>query len=384
MRWFILSLLFLTRISLGFQFQTMGSVSTSLITDFGLNYTEIGSLIGLFMLPGMVLSIPVGYAGGLRSDRFMIGAGLLILGLGGVIASIAEGFQLLATGRAICGIGFVVSTIFFAKLVADWFSGKELATALSALVMSWPFGIAMGQISHGWIAINYDWRLAFIIASVYCGISAVIVILFCREPPTTPKTKQRFKFFLTRHEIYLLIVASMVWGFFNGGYLVYLSFAPRVLVTAGYDVVSALTVISLASWVMIFSGIICGYIVDRTKKPDLVLYICLVGAILALIALFASGLSVFSSLLFGVVGIAPAGVIVALSVQAVKPENRAVGIGIFFTGQFLLQASAPPVAGWLFDLSFNETWPIIFAMFLFLFTALANLLFRYLQKRSTI
>ena len=54
-RWFILGLLFITRISLGFQFQTMGSTSNKVIYELALNYAEIGTLIGLFMLPGLFL-----------------------------------------------------------------------------------------------------------------------------------------------------------------------------------------------------------------------------------------------------------------------------------------------------------------------------------------
>jgi len=45
-----------------------------------------------------------------------------------------------------------VSTLYFTKMTADWFSGRELATAMSVMVVSWPFGIAMGQIGHGWLA----------------------------------------------------------------------------------------------------------------------------------------------------------------------------------------------------------------------------------------
>ena len=62
-RWFVLALLFVTRISLGFQFQTMGSVSDEVIRELDLNYAEIGSLIGLFMVPGLFLAIPAGLAG---------------------------------------------------------------------------------------------------------------------------------------------------------------------------------------------------------------------------------------------------------------------------------------------------------------------------------
>ena len=47
-RWLILILIFFSRISLGFQFQTMGSVSEILVQELSFNYTEIGALIGIF------------------------------------------------------------------------------------------------------------------------------------------------------------------------------------------------------------------------------------------------------------------------------------------------------------------------------------------------
>ena len=108
------------------------------------------------MLQGLFLSIPAGFAGKVLSDRFIVDLGLLTLGTGGLLASVAKSYELLATARIICGGSFVFSTIFFAKIVADLFQGKELATAMGALVMSWPFGIAMGQIGHGWIAANFN------------------------------------------------------------------------------------------------------------------------------------------------------------------------------------------------------------------------------------
>jgi MFS family permease len=383
-RWLILSLLFLTRIGLGFQFQTLGSVSGELVTELGLNYTEIGSLIGLFMVPGMILAIPAGLAGSFVSDRFIVGLGLLTLGAGGALASIADSFELLAAGRMICGAGFVFSTIFFTKIVADWFTGKELATAMGVLVMSWPFGIAMGQVGHGWLAVNFDWRLAFVVASTYCVAGGLLVMIFCREAPDAAKPVGGFRFTLSRNEICLTVVASLVWSLFNAGYVVYLSFAPRVLVAAGYDVVSALGVISLASWVMIFSGVICGLIADRSGKADLVLYICMAAATVAVLVLFVAPLAVPSSLLFGLMGMAPAGVIMALTAQAMKPENRAIGMGLFFTTYFLVQAPAPVIAGWLYDLTAEPFWPMLFAMILFICTAIANAAFRTAQNRLPI
>ena len=130
-----LFLLFFARISLGFQFQTMGSVSSQIIDELSFNYTQIGSLIGLFMVPGLFLAIPAGLTGNFLSDKSIIGLGLISLSLGGGIASLSETYELFFSGRLICGVGFVFSTIFFAKVTTDWFEGKELATAMSILVM---------------------------------------------------------------------------------------------------------------------------------------------------------------------------------------------------------------------------------------------------------
>ena len=93
-RWLILFLLFFARISLGFQFQTMGSVSSQIIDELSFNYTQIGSLIGLFMVPGLFLAIPAGLTGNFLSDKSIIGLGLISLSLGGGIASLSETYEL--------------------------------------------------------------------------------------------------------------------------------------------------------------------------------------------------------------------------------------------------------------------------------------------------
>jgi predicted MFS family arabinose efflux permease len=105
-RWRILALLFTCRTGLGFQFQTLGSVSGSLVAQLGSSYAQIGTLIGLFMLPGLVLALPAGYVGRYLSDRTLVAAGLLSLAAGGATAAVAPGFGALALGRLVAGVGF--------------------------------------------------------------------------------------------------------------------------------------------------------------------------------------------------------------------------------------------------------------------------------------
>ena len=59
-RWIILAVLFVARTSMAYQFQSVASVSEQLIQEFGLSYTEIGLLIGLYMLPGIFIALPGG------------------------------------------------------------------------------------------------------------------------------------------------------------------------------------------------------------------------------------------------------------------------------------------------------------------------------------
>jgi predicted MFS family arabinose efflux permease len=380
-RWAILALLFATRVALGLQFQTLGSVADPLAKSLDLSFTQIGTLIGLFMMPGLVLAIPLGFAGRYASDRALVTAGLVALALGGGVAAAADGFGGLALGRLLCGVGFVVTTIFFTKMVVDWFAGRELATAMAVLVMSWPFGIAMGQVGHSWLAATYGWRMPFIAASLYCLAGAALLAVAYRPPPATTATTATASAGLTAREWTLTLMAALVWAAFNAAYIVYLSFAPRVLVAGGMGVLEAASIISLASWVMIFSGAACGQIADRMGHSDLILSVCLGCAMAALALLSHVAWAVPISLLFGLVGMAPAGLIMALTGAAMAPQKRAFGMGIFFSAYFVVTAPAPAIAGWFFDRSHDPFLPILFAIALFVLTLGANFAFRVAQRK---
>jgi MFS family permease len=381
-RWCILALIFFTRTAIGFQFQAVGSIAPNLTTEFGFSYAEIGTLIGLFMMPGLFLAIPAGWLGSICSDRVLVALGLTALAVGGALSAMTYGFGALAAGRLVCGIGFVVSTLYFTKMTADWFSGRELATAMSIMVMSWPFGIAMGQVGHGWLAAHNAWRYAFWSASVYCLLSAVLIFGLYRPPAdaasvgASPAGSAR----LLRTEWILLLFASLAWAAFNAAYVIYLSFAPRVLVAGGYGELSAAATTSLTSWVMLGSGALCGQIADRTKRFDLVLYVSLAVGVVALLALKATAYATAWSLLFGLIGLAPAGVIIALTGEAVSKERRAFGMGVFFTAYFLMLAPAPAIAGRIFDVTHWAFAAILFAVALIVLTGIANYGFRLAQR----
>jgi len=406
LRWKMLALLALVRIGLGFQFQTLGSVSDQLVDRFNIDYTIIGTLIGLFMLAGLFLALPVGLIGRYLSDRSLASLGMALLAAGGFIAAFADSTTQIGAGRIVCGAGFVISTIYFAKMTTDWFAEYEIATAMGLLVMTWPLGIAAGQIIHTWLAQNSHWSTAFNVASLYCALGSVAVLLTYRAPahPSaaanaeqtatntpvtdttsthTPTAAQRSKAGLSRTELLLIVVASLSWALFNAGYVVFLSFAPAWLIESGYTSLQAASTTSSASWAMMISIVVGGVVADRTGRPEVVLYLCVVVAVVSLLSLYWTDFALPASVLFGLIGAAPAGIIMALASEAIEPQNRALGMGIFFSFYFLLMAPAPVLAGWLVDYSDSAWLAMVFAATLFVATAACYAAFRITQRAVT-
>ncbi len=388
MRWRILALLFLARIGLGFQFQTLTSVGDDLVVAFGLTQVEIGALIGFFLAPGLFLALPAGLATRLASDRVLTSLGLATLAAGGLISAVAADTWMIGAGRLVAGAGFLVSTLYFTKMVVDWFAGREIATAMGILVMSWPFGIAMGQIGHAWLAAVADWRAPFFAASIYCSVAAAAV-LFLYRPAIGFSAKPapvgaRPAIGLTRIEWVLVIIAAIAWGVFNAGYVGYLTYGPKMIERHGATALEAAGIISIGSWLMLLSGAACGQIVDRAGRRYLVLVFCMVGAAASLALLQIDRAGPFASVLFGVVGMAPAGVIMAFAGEAVAPERRAFGMGVFFTTYYAVMTACPPISGWLFDNMGSATAPILFAALLFLAVLPAALVFEIVRARGLI
>lgn len=361
MRWKILLLLFITRLSLGIQFQTMASTGDYIFFDLGLSFTAIGTLIGLFMLPGMFLALPAGLLGRYVSDRLLTSIGLVLLGLGGLIIAFGSTYDQLALGRLCCGAGFVVTNIYFTKMTADWFTSNELGTAISALVMSYPAGIALGQIGYEWLAEAHGWQSAFFIASAYCFLAGGAVMALYRSPSTVGLPQAGGKLtVLTLNEFILTTLASLAWGFLNAGYVVYLSFGPKALITRGVGALEAATIVSLASWVMIFSGIFVGYVADRIGRNIILIYLGVAVGVGAILLTSQPGYAILASLALGIFGFGPGGLVMALSNSAMAPARRAFGMGYFFSLYFLMVSLAPMIAGWLFERTNDAFTPLVF------------------------
>jgi MFS family permease len=134
---------------------------------------------------------------------------------------------------------------------------------------------------------------------------------------------------------------------------------------------------------MIGSGILCGRIADGIGRRGPILGLGMLASALALVLVTLPGGGLAGSLLLGLVGMAPAGIIMAMAGAALPPEARAFGMGVFFTIYHVATTAAPPLAGALRDATGSPAAPLVFGVALFLAVIPASLAYGALSARGT-
>jgi predicted MFS family arabinose efflux permease len=278
----------------------------------------------------------------------------------------------------------VLLNVMCTKMVADWFAGREIVTAMALLVTSWPFGLAVGLVAFGPLAAVGGWRSVMHLSALVSVASMLLIVFAYRDPPHAPApSTASFRLDLTRREWLLVGVAAAIWGFYNVAYIVLISFVPELFTARGYALVDANWIVSLIGWVLIPSVPLAGYVVERFGRPNLFM-----AGGFSIAALAALALPFVDSPLiaFGVIALAigaPAGMIMALPAQALRAESRAVGMGFFFTCYYAALALLPGGAGLARDLSGSPAAPAVFAGAMMLLCLIGLCVF-LAAKRTTI
>jgi MFS family permease len=374
-RWVILAALFTARLSVAIAFQAVAAVMPFMVQDLAIGYAEAGLLMGLFMLPGIVLAIPTGWLAARFGDKAITLLGLAVMTVGSLIVAQSTSFAGAAIGRVLCGSGAIVLNVLVAKMTTDWFAGREIASAMAVLVSSWPIGLAMAMAGFGWWVTVAGWTAALQVTAAASALGLVLIAALYRPPPAAGAKPVAPRFRLGRHNIALAVLAGLVWGVFNAGAIIFLSFVPALLLEQGWSTAVANGIASLVAWLCIPLILLGGHLADRTARDHLIIAgSALLSAVLMAAAPLAA-LTLVAVVLVGVVWATPAGPIMALP-QILPPAERASGFGVFFTVYYACMAALPAAAGLLLDIGGSQRAPILLAATLMAATAALLWLFR--------
>jgi MFS family permease len=265
----MLATLFMVRLTMAFQFQSVPAVAPLLKTQYGVGLAEIGFLIGLYFTPGIALALPGGAIGKWLGDRRTTLAALALMLAGSIAMALSQSWSWQVAGRLVAGAGGVLLNVQLTKMTTDWFAGKEIATAMAIFVNSWPAGIALSLLTLPSIGTGYGVNAVHVFVAALMVIG-ILLALFYRPPPgeaAAAASSAR----LDPRTLMAVTVAGLIWGLFNVGFAVIFSFGPTMLVERGWTIAQAGSVISVVLWIAVFSVPFGGFIADRLKRPQSVL-----------------------------------------------------------------------------------------------------------------
>lgn len=334
---------------MAFQFGAIAPVAPIVEHRFGANLADIGFLIGLYFVPGIAIAVPGGTISALFGDRRAVAAGIVLMLAGAILAVFANAWPVLICARLLAGVGGVLINVLMTKLVADWFVGREISTAMAIYVNSWPVGIALALLilppMTAWWSLTLAWTIIPLLIS-----AGLLLFLSVYRAPTGLKQAPGLGM-ATRIPFALVILAGSVWALFNCAIVMVFSFGPVLLHQRGWSLTASASVTSLFLIFVAISVPLGGIIADRTGRPDHVIVAGTLGFAVLLMVVLALPLSAspFLFALMGLIGGAAAGPIVALPTFVLKPETRAFGMGVFYTVYYGAVVLMPPLAGSLAD-----------------------------------
>ncbi|MGE0225031.1 MAG: CynX/NimT family MFS transporter [Acetobacteraceae bacterium] len=345
--WFILAALALARIAFGYQFQTIASLGPDLVPRFDLSYAEFGAMIGAYMLLGVFVALPLGMLGRRFGDRIVLGSGLACMVIGACYGAWAGDPAGIALGRSLAGFGAVAMIILQGKIIADFFTGRHFMLAISVSVCSYPIGVGLAQLVLPPLAHAYDWRVALGSGAVLAAIAFVLFIASFRPSPHIAPVTRGFALPSPR-ECLLLVIGGLIWTFYTAGYAGYLSYVPSSLSLRGDSAAEIGLVMTIATWGNVPPTMFGGGLAARFGA----LRILLVGTLSLVIGMVGSALTgypILWSVLVGVVGSIQPGVIMAVGTLSARPENRAVGMAIFYSIYYAGNTLGPTLCGMAAD-----------------------------------
>ncbi|MCW4053983.1 MAG: MFS transporter [Candidatus Bathyarchaeota archaeon] len=385
-RWVILVLAYLCMLGFAFTFQSLPPVLTLVAEDLALTHAESGLLMSLFSLPTIFLAI----LAGLLSDRFgpfkigLISIGIMILGTS--IFAASSDFAYAGLGRVIAGMGAATVSIMAAQLVALWFRGTELGTAMGIFSTAMPVATIISFTTFGELGKVFGWQIPILVPAIL-GAIAFVAFMLLHKPVQTPSEEANFVkeglFSNLLKTANLAWVVGFCWMWFNAAVISFSTFAPDFFGSKGYNIAFAGFLTSLLMWGSLIMSPIIGRLLDKFDNNDL--FIAAGGIILAS-AIYLVAIS--DNYLFSMLAMAVAAGLVPTSVfsfqsKISRTKNFGVGFGILTALSSVGTFFGPYAAGFIRDETGSYEMSFIFLSIVAMLVTVTAIALRVQKRRGS-
>lgn len=173
----VLGLLLLSYIFNFLDRQIVSILAIPIKADLGLSDTQLGLLGGIaFAALYSTLAIPIARIADRRGRARVIAAAVAVWSGFTALCGVTANFAQLFLARMGVGIGEAGGVAPSYALIADHVPPSRRARALAVFSLGIAIGSALGLFFGGWLAQNFDWRIAF----VAIGLAGIPVALLIR------------------------------------------------------------------------------------------------------------------------------------------------------------------------------------------------------------
>lgn len=200
-RWIILALIFSAIVLNYFDRQIVSVLKPTLKTEFGLDDSGYAVLANIFTACYALMYPVTGWLVDRFGARTMMLTGIVTWSFACLGAGLTRVFGLFAFFRGMLGAAEPMAFPAQLRVVAIWFPGSLRATANSMCVAGSSIGAIIAPPLVAWLALKFNWHVAFIVPAVLGLMIAGLWWLIYRDPPAdiaqaaaadTPAQGERF------------------------------------------------------------------------------------------------------------------------------------------------------------------------------------------------
>ncbi len=234
---------------------------------FGISAQQVGLLITVFTIPGVLLTPIFGVLGDRVGRKKVLVPSLFLFGIAGTICGLVSDFSLLLVFRFLQGVGAASLGSLNVTLIGDIYKGNERAAVMGYSASALSVGTASYPAIGGGLAV-FGWHYPFLLPLLAVPVG-ILVVTSLKNPE--PKNEQRLKDYLVstwesiknKQVLGLFLTSVITFIILYGSYLTYFPFlldrkfesstATIGLLMSGSSLTTAITSSQLGNLVSRFS-----------------------------------------------------------------------------------------------------------------------------------
>ncbi|KUH32243.1 MFS transporter permease [Thermococcus celericrescens] len=306
--------------------------------ELGINNAEAGLLMTALLLPYALVQVPAGYFGDRIGRKRLLTLSIIGYSLSSALIIFARGYWDLLAIRAIYGI---FSGLYYAPataLISEVYRERK-GSALGVFMVGPPVGSGIAPLIVVPIAVNLEWRYAFLVLSALSTAVGIALALAVRGEVSRPS---RVTFSIPRNVFLLSAANFIVLAAFFG----LLTFLVSFLVNAGVSLETASLLFSLLSVIGIAGSLVGGGLYDRIGRRSVAVVFGLNALLTLLLAVTASPWVIVP---LGITFYSVGAIVTAYTSEKATGENLGSVIGFVNMVGFFGATVGPYLVGLLID-----------------------------------